>query len=263
MRVTDWIPVNSCERALSAVCRESFARRAPTITRDLQAPHRVLALRVQQARPARSGGDDPVRVAPAPDVLRRQAFAAVDGDVRQPLQLTPAPVEAAPPACQSGQARLEAQAAADLLRRLRHGHLVTAPAERQRALEACGTRADHQNRGRTARRGDALGVPPATPLLADRRVLSAAHRHRVGPARDADVAADALADVLLAALVDFPGKERIRDRGSRRADQVEHAAFDLTDHGVRGGETADADHRLACELLDELDDRLMAALGRG
>src|SRR5256886_17659192 len=64
----------------------------------LEAPHRDLERRVQQARPARSGGDDHVRVAQAQDVLRRQAIAAVDVDVRQPLQLTPPPVEDAPPA---------------------------------------------------------------------------------------------------------------------------------------------------------------------
>src|SRR6202140_4833058 len=161
-----------------------------------------------------------------------------------PSMRAPAPVEDAPPACQSGQARLETQPAADLFGCLREADLVTAPAERQRTLEARGTCADHQNGGWAARRGDPFGMPLAAPFFADGRVLRAPHRDGIVPARDTDVAADALADVLLAALVDFPGEKRIRDRGSRRADQIEHAASDLTDHGVRGGETADAAHRL-------------------
>src|ERR1700686_3628120 len=177
-----------------------------------------------------------------------------------PSMRAPAPVEDASPGCQSGQARLKTQPAADLVGCPRGGDLVTAPADRQRTLQARGTCADHQNGGRAARRGDAFGMPIAAPFFADGRVLRAPHRDCVVPARDADVAANALADVLLAALVDLPGKKRIRDRGSGGADQIENAASDLTDHGVRGGETADAAHRLACELPDELDDRLLAAL---
>jgi hypothetical protein len=41
-------------------------------------------------------------------------------------------------------------------------------------------------------------VPIAAPFLARGRVLRAAHRHAVVPARDADVAADAFADLVLA-----------------------------------------------------------------
>jgi len=82
------------------------------------------------------------------------------------------------------------------------------------------------------------------------------------PARDADVAADALADVLLASLVDLARQERVGDRGPRGADEIEHPTPDLTHHGVGGGEAADADHGFAGELLHELDDRLVAPLGR-
>ena len=46
-------------------------------------------------------------------------------------------------------------------------------------------------------------------------------------AGDADVAADAFADVLEPALLDLLRQERIGDRGPRRADQVEDARADL------------------------------------
>ena len=62
---------------------------------------------------------------------------------------------------------------------------------------------------------------------------------------DADVAADAFADVVDAALLDLLRQEGIGDRGPRGADHVEHAAPDLRDHGVGRGEAADADHGLA------------------
>src|SRR5262252_1609521 len=101
-------------------------------------------------------------------------------------------------------------------------------------------------------------MPPAAPLLARSRILRTANRHAIVPARDADVAADALADVLLAAGVDLHRQEGIGDRGARRADEVEHAAPDLADHGVGGGEAADPDHGLARDFLHEVDGRLVA-----
>jgi hypothetical protein len=103
-------------------------------------------------------------------------------------------------------------------------------------------------------------MPVAAPLLAHGRVLCAADRRHGHVARDADVAADALADVLDPPLLDLARQEGVGDRGPGGADQVEHAAPDLRDHGVRRGEAADADHRLACQLLDAGDKRLLRAL---
>ncbi|MCY1250157.1 hypothetical protein D9M72_637660 [compost metagenome] len=79
------------------------------------------------------------------------------------------------------------------------------------------------------------------------------------PARNADVAADTLADLLDAALPDLVRQERIGDRGTRAADQVENAPTNLGDHRVRRRETADADDRLVRHPLHEIDYRLMAA----
>ena len=62
-----------------------------------------------------------------------------------------------------------------------------------------------------------LGMPAAPVLLAGGGVLRADDRRTAGlPARDADVAPDALADVVESTLVDLLGEERIRDRRAAR-----------------------------------------------
>src|ERR1700683_5179825 len=161
-----------------------------------------------------------------------------------------------------GRRDSEPRPPAETLARLRNRDLIAAPPERERTLKTGRSRSHDQNRGIAAGGGDALGMPSAAPLLPDGRVLRAAHRDTIVPAGDADVAADAFADVLLAALVDLQRQEGIGDGGSRGADQIEHAAPDLTDHGVRRGEAADPDHGLLGDLPDEVDDRL-APLFRG
>src|SRR6185437_10085544 len=67
---------------------------------------------------------------------------------------------------------------------------------------------------------EALRVPAAAILLARGGVLDAAEVAPELRLRDADVGADALADLVEAALLDLPRQERIGDRRPRRADQV-------------------------------------------
>ena len=105
-------------------------------------------------------------------------------------------------------------------------------------------------------------MPTAPPLLAHRRVLGAVDRGGRPVAGDADVAADALADVLGAALLDLQRQERVGDRGTRRADQVDHAIPDQPHHRVRRGQPADADDRLRRELLDPAEVLLRPRLVR-
>ena len=101
-------------------------------------------------------------------------------------------------------------------------------AQHERALHPGGAGADHQHIVvGVCRRLEPLGVPAAAVLLAGGRVLGADHRRAADlPARDADVAADALADVVEAALVDLLRQERVGDRRPRSADDVELAALD-------------------------------------
>src|SRR6185436_5635297 len=72
------------------------------------------------------------------------------------------------------------------------------------------------------------------------------------PPRDADVAADALADVVEPALVDLLRKEGIRDRWPTGGDDVERAVVDRFDHHVRARETPHAQHRLLRDALHGL-----------
>ena len=90
-------------------------------------------------------------------------------------------------------------------------------------------------------------MPPAPPLLPHARVLRTADRGHGGVAGHADVAADALADVLQAALLDLLGQERVGDRRPRGADEVEHSVSDHPHHRVGRREAADPDHRLGGE----------------
>src|ERR1700760_1385368 len=105
-------------------------------------------------------------------------------------------------------------------------------------------------------------MPSAAPLLPDRRILRTAHRNTVVPTGDADVAADALADVLLAPLSDLLRQKWIGNRGSCTADQIEHSPLDLRNHGVRRSEAPHSDHRPPRDLLDELDHGLVTAFRR-
>src|SRR5262249_28751628 len=133
------------------------------------------------------------------DVLGGELVAPIEIHVREPLELPAPPLEHPSPGRKSRQACLEAQAATDLIGRLRDRHLVAAAAERQCALEPRGTSTDNEH-GRRARRGrNTLGMPAAAPFLARRRILRTPHRHAIVPRPDADVEADALPDVSLAA----------------------------------------------------------------
>ena len=72
--------------------------------------------------------------------------------------------------------------------------------------------------------------------------------HQIGrrllPAGDADVAADALADVVEPPLLDLSRQERVGDRRAGGADDVALPGADRLDHDVGIGEAPDADHGL-------------------
>ena len=82
-------------------------------------------------------------------------------------------------------------------------------------------------------------MPAAPPLLAHRRVLGAADRRHRPVAGHADVAADALADVLEPPLLDLQRQERVGDRRAGGADQVEDAVSDEPHHRVGRGQPPD------------------------
>ena len=104
-------------------------------------------------------------------------------------------------------------------------------------------------------------MPALAPLLAHRRVLGAADRRHGEVAGDADVAADAFADVLRTPLLDLPGEERIGDRRTRAADQIDQALPDDRHHSIGRRVPPDRDHRLRGQALDAFDEGLVSALG--
>src|SRR5919201_259781 len=86
--------------------------------------------------------------------------------------------------------------------------------------------------------------PRAVPRAGGRVLLTDQRRAADLPARDALVAADALADVVQAPLLDLLRHEGIGDRRPRGADDVELAGVDDGDHRVRVRDAAHADDRL-------------------
>ena len=93
-------------------------------------------------------------------------------------------------------------------------------------------------------------MPALAPLFHEGGILRAARDRHGHVAGDADVAADAFADVLDAALLDFLRQERIGDRGPCAADEIERAGLDHLDHHVGRGEAPYPDDRFGGELPD-------------
>ena len=220
---------------------------------------------------------DPVRV-PSPGAVRPPARAGRHGhvvevvrehlvggelalqgdlDVRQAFDLRLPVVEHADPRRQAGQAGLLRHASAQRTARVRQHDLVAAMAERLRGLQPGGAGADHQDLRVGGLPADPLRVPAPAPLLAHGRVLGAAQRRDRAVAGHADVAADALADVLVPALLDLLGQERIGDRRAGGADEVQDAAPDHPRHRVGRREPPDAHDRLRGERLQAADVRLL------
>ena len=103
-------------------------------------------------------------------------------------------------------------------------------------------------------------MPAPAPFLPHGRVLGAADGRHGEIARDADVAADTLADVLEAPLGHLSREEGVGDGGPRAADQIDDALLDDGDHAVRRRIAADADDRLRGELLDAFDEGFLPSL---
>ena len=158
------------------------------------------------------------------------------------------------------QARLAQQPAAEFALALGQHHVIAAPRQCQCRFKPGRPCPNDQNLFGRMPRGDDLGMPALAPLLAHGRVLGAAQMHRLVVRRAADVAADALADLILASLGNLGWQERIGNRRPRRANEILNAALDLAHHRIGRGEAPDAHHGLRCEPFDESDMGLLKAL---
>src|ERR1700722_4852532 len=148
----------------------------------------------------------------------------------------------AAPFAQSRQRRHGLPVAADFLFRFTKMHHVAPFAENARASHAWGAAADHQHGTRFCSLREFLGMPATAIFLADGHVLGAHDLPALLKLRHANVAADALADVLHPAFRNLGRQERIGDRRAGGADDVQHAGAYQSDHVVGAGEPAIADH---------------------
>jgi hypothetical protein len=174
-------------------------------------------------------------------------------DVLELVDLDLAVVDDARPLAEAGELRNPAHDAAHVVLGLDEVHAAHAAlAEDHRALHPGRARSDdeHVVVG-VLRLVELLGMPAAPVLLARGRVLRADERRASDlPARNANVAADALTDVVEPALVDLLRQERVRDRRTAGGDDVELARRDRLDHHVRVRPATDAEHRLLRDGLD-------------
>ena len=142
--------------------------------------------------------------------------------------------------------------AADLRRRVVQVNGIAALHQHAGALGARRAGADHQYGVLGGALREFLRVPAAAIFLAGGGVLRANHRRPADfPARNAYIAADADADVVVAAFLDLLRQPGIGDRGARRADDVGDALGDDLGHLLRVGETADPEHGFLGHLFDE------------
>ncbi len=140
-------------------------------------------------------------------------------------------------------------------------HGVAAFHQHPGALGAGRSGADHQDGVVGAALRKFLRMPAAPIFLARGGVLRADHRRAADfPARNAHVAADADADVVVAAFLDLLRQPGIGDGRPCRADDVGDALGHDLGHLFRIGEAADAEHRLLGHLLDEARPRHLVAL---
>ena len=221
--------------------------------------------------PGRGGIEDRLRIGiagavPAPGSPRRQDHMAAihagdigggqpalekDLHIGQPADLSGAIVAHPAPARESRQAALQRHAPAQLPAGFGEHDPITALAQGHGAFQPGRPAADHQHGILRVALGGrhALGMPTAAILFPHGGILGAADRHPHVVMGAADVAADAFADLILAALGDLARQPGIGDGGPCRADEIEDSAADLGDHHVRRGEAPDADHGLAGQLL--------------
>src|SRR6476646_12187230 len=115
----------------------------------------------------------------------------------------------------------------------------------QAAFHARGAAPDDKDiQLRITGRREALRMPAPTMLLADRRVLDTAKPPGAQLLRDAVVRPGALADLVVAALLDLSRQERVGDRWPRSTDQIPDAGANDLRHAVRARQASNTDDRL-------------------
>ena len=213
------------------------------------------------AQPARAGCDQNMVSREFGDGLSSHGRLCEQGYVLHASELIQAVVGNPAPGRMVAQAAFVPDPSAKVRACLRQCHPMPAPSERQRGFQTGRAAADDQHLSPVGKHRHTLGVPAPAPFLGDRRVLGAAHDHACVFDRHTDVAADALADVLDPPLTDLVGQEGIGDRRPGAADDIEHPAPQLADHGIGRGKAPHAQNRLVRDLLDEAGEGFLKALG--
>ena len=198
------------------------------------------------------------------NIVGGQAVAAVQVDVGEPLAAARGASRARGPRLASpGSARLEAQAAADVVGGLGERHLVAAARRGSaRIRDRPGPPPTMSTEAALPARAKRSGCQPrrhSSPMVGfcvqRTGTLSCQLEMQMLQPMHSRMSCSRPSSILLR-------QERVGDRRARAADQVEHAAPDLRRPWCPGEvKRPTPTTGLRGDLLDELDDRLVAALG--
>ena len=212
------------------------------------------------APPMRPRGDHDAIGAVVQDVVRgHSADAQVYFDILEFAELGLPVGDDAAPLAQARQARDPFPVTAEFLLRIAKMYRVTPLPENASTLHARRASANDQYGPRVPGLLELLRVPPAPVFLPQCLVLGAHDLPNLIEFRDADVAADALANVLQSAALDLVRQKRIGNRRTSGSDEVDCFGIHQGDHVVRARKAAVPDHRdIGTEdgfsLLDERSD---------
>src|SRR5919202_303549 len=200
----------------------------------------------------RARGDDHDLSAVVLDRVRVEARVRDELHVLQLRDLDLAVIDDPCPFAEARKLRDPAHDAAHVVLRLDQVHAPHAAlAQDHRALHAGRPGANDEHVVvRVLRPREDLRVPAAPILFAGGRVLGADDGRAADlPARDANVAADALADVVESPLIDLPRQPWVGDGRAAGGDDVELARLDGLDHQVWARKAPDAEDGLLRDLL--------------
>ena len=235
------------------VGREDGHRRIGRDRHDMQPRHAI-------GPPVRSGRDADMLKPEIEDLARIKPAVEIALNIRPLRQLIGTVIRDPAPGRQAGQQPFPRDAPAQLRSRLGQRHVIATQRQGARRLKPRRSRADDQHRPAVPPGVHLLRVPALAPFLHEGRVLGAARDRHGHVASDADVAADAFADVLDPAVLHLLRQERIGDGGPRAADEVQHPLPHQPRHEVGRGEAADTHHRLRSQLANAGDQRLLRRL---
>ncbi len=215
------------------VVDENFARRQLTIHQIVRRKNISVAWNGARvlpphaiAPPGCARGKNHMRRTRLENILGGHWAGGIEINIWSFVDLCQTPIHHAPPFAEAGERRLKRHTPARFAFCICQDDVIPALTKRPRGFQTRRSCADDQNFICGFFRRDDFRMPAASPFLAHAWVLRTADGNVARVACDADITADALADVFEAVFFYFVGQERVSDAGTRRANEVHNSALD-------------------------------------